>query len=173
MQRPATEPLGLQLARTAKVVSRAVEDALTEVGGTLPTWLILVSLKGHQHEAQRQIAAAVGVEGPTLTHHLNRLERDGLVQRTRDPENRRAHRVTLTPAGESAFLRMAGAMQAFDHRLRAGLTEQQLGQLAETLGLLRDNALREDITAPTGGSAHGAAHGSAHDGDPPADPSLE
>ena len=144
MERPRTEPIGLQLARTAKVVSRAVDEALSEVGGTLPTWLILVSLKGQQHGAQRQIAAAVGVEGPTLTHHLNRLEREGLVQRTRDPDNRRVHLVTLTKAGEAAFFRMATAMQAFDRRLRAGLTEQQLGLLEQALGQLRTNAQAPD-----------------------------
>ena len=144
MERPRTEPIGLQLARTAKVVSRAVDEALGEVGGTLPTWLILVSLKGQQHGAQRQIAAAVGVEGPTLTHHLNRLEREGLVQRTRDPDNRRVHLVTLTKAGEAAFFRMAAAMQAFDRRLRTGLTEQQLGLLEQAFSQLRVNAQAPD-----------------------------
>ena len=134
---PASEPIGLQLIRTAKATSRAFEEALAEVGGTLPSWLILVSLKGQQHGAQRQLADAVGVEGPTLTHHLNRLERAGLVQRQRDPDNRRVHRVTLTEAGDAAFFRMLGAVQAFDRRLRAELTERQLASLQRALELLR------------------------------------
>ena len=134
---PRTEPIGLQLMRTAKAVSRAFEDALGEVGGTLPTWLILVSLKSQQHGAQREIAAAVGVEGPTLTHHLNRLERAGLVQRSRDPDNRRVHRVLLTEAGETAFGSMLGAAQAFDRRLRGTLTAAQLADLEQALGALR------------------------------------
>jgi MarR family transcriptional regulator, transcriptional regulator for hemolysin len=134
---PSTEPVGLQLMRTAKAVSRAFEEALGEVGGTLPTWLILVSLKSRQHGAQRDIAAAVGVEGPTLTHHLNRLERAGLVERSRDPDNRRVHRVLLTEAGEAAFGSMLGAAQAFDRRLRGALTERQLVDLQQALGALR------------------------------------
>ncbi len=144
---PSVEPIGLQLIRTAKVLSRSFEEALAEVGGTLPTWLILLSLKGEQHGAQRRIAEAVGVEGPTLTHHLNRLERDGLVRRSRDPANRRVHRVTLTPAGDAAFRRMLGAVQAFDRRLRAGLTERQLADLGHSLGLLR-TALTDRGPAP-------------------------
>jgi MarR family transcriptional regulator for hemolysin len=123
--------------RTAKVVSRAFEEAFDEVGGTLPTWLILVSLKSQQHGAQRDIAAAVGVEGPTLTHHLNRLERAGLVRRSRDPDNRRVHRVVLTEAGEAAFGSMLGAAQAFDRRLRGALTDHQLADLEQALGALR------------------------------------
>src|SRR3954447_20549334 len=91
MAEPSVEPIGLQLARTAKVVSGAFDDALVEAGGSLPTWLVLVSLKTGRHRMQRDLAEAVGVEGPTLTHHLNRMEADGLVTRTRDPENRRTH----------------------------------------------------------------------------------
>jgi hypothetical protein len=64
------EPIGLLLARTAKRVSRAFDDALGDAGGSLPQWLILVSLKGRVHGAQRALAEAIGVEGPTLTHHL-------------------------------------------------------------------------------------------------------
>jgi MarR family transcriptional regulator for hemolysin len=143
---PDTEPIGLQLVRTAKVVSRAFDEALGEVAGTLPVWLILVSLKSQQSGTQRDIAAAVGVEGPTLTHHLNRLERDGLVRRSRDPDNRRVHRVALTEAGEAAFGSMLGTVRAFDHRLRSALTERQLTELQRALGTLRD-AVEQDATA--------------------------
>ena len=68
------EPIGLLLSRTAKAVSRAFDDALTQAGGSLPDWLVLVSLEGQAHGAQRELADAVGIEGPTLTHHLNRME---------------------------------------------------------------------------------------------------
>lgn len=135
---PAAEPIGLQLTRTAKAVSRAFDEALGEVGGTLPTWLILMSLKGREHGAQRDIAAAIGVEGPTLTHHLNRLEDQGLVRRSRDPDNRRAHRVVLTEAGDAAFCRMLGAVQAFDRRLRSGMPTRQLAELERALAALRN-----------------------------------
>src|SRR5205823_2753823 len=70
---PDAEPIGLLLTRTAKVVGRAFDEALTADGGSLPTWLVLVSLKGQEHGAQRELAEAVGIEGPTLTHHLNRM----------------------------------------------------------------------------------------------------
>jgi MarR family transcriptional regulator for hemolysin len=144
---PAREPIGLQVARTSKLVSRAFDDALAEVGGSLPTWLILVSVKSGRHGAQREIAEAVGIEGPTLTHHLNRLERDGLITRTREPDNRRVHRVELTAAGEAAFFRMLSAVQAFDRQLRAGLRKEQLTALE---GLLTQ--LRHTVGTPTKGS---------------------
>jgi MarR family transcriptional regulator for hemolysin len=86
---PAIEPIGLQLTRTAKVVGRAFDEALGASGGTLPIWLVLLSLKDQQHGAQRHLARVVGIEGSTLTHHLNHIEAAGYVTRTRDPQNRR------------------------------------------------------------------------------------
>src|ERR1700730_15578212 len=100
MKPPTTEPIGLEIARTAKLLSRAFDDALVEAGASLPVWLILVSLKAKRHGMQRELAGAVGIEGPTLTHHLNRMEADGLVTRQRDPANRRIHRVELTDEGD-------------------------------------------------------------------------
>jgi MarR family transcriptional regulator for hemolysin len=136
---PSREPIGLQLSRTAKAVSRAFDDALGEAGGSLPMWLVLVSLKGQRHGAQRELAEAVGIEGPTLTHHLNRMETAGLVTRSRDPKNRRVHRVELTEAGEAAFQSLLATVIAFDARLRVGFSDQEITALGGMLVRLRAN----------------------------------
>ena len=99
--RPARTPIGLELARAARTVSRAFDDALAAAGGSLPVWLVLLNLKTRQVSSQRDLAKAVGVREATLTHHLNAMDKQGLVTRTRDPANRRTHIVELTPAGES------------------------------------------------------------------------
>jgi MarR family transcriptional regulator for hemolysin len=67
------------------------------------------------------------------------MESAGLVTRRRDPANRRLHLVELTPAGEALFLRLRDAATAFDQRLRAGLSEGDVGQLEVLLTRLRDN----------------------------------
>ena len=142
MAAPDIEPIGLHLTRIAKAVSRAFDEALAEAGGSLPLWLILVSLKSKTHGAQRQLAEAVGVEGPTLTHHLNKMENAGLVTRRRDPANRRIHHVELTPAGNETFFALLETVTAFDQRLRDGLTDRQLTQLRRLLDRLATNVTR-------------------------------
>jgi MarR family transcriptional regulator, transcriptional regulator for hemolysin len=147
---PTTEPIGLQLSRTAKLVSRAFDDALGDADGSLPMWLILLSLKSQQHGAQWKLAQAVGIEGPTLTHHLNRMENAGLVTRRRDPENRRVHLVEVTEAGEAAFHRLLATVRAFDRRLRAGFTAEELAALGGMLERLQANVgtpMGEGVTA--------------------------
>jgi MarR family transcriptional regulator, transcriptional regulator for hemolysin len=139
MGRPLHEPLGLHLTRVSRTVSRAFDDAMAAAGGSLPVWLVLISLKSGQRASQRELADAVGIQGATLTHHLNAMESGGLVTRRRDPDNRRMHLVELTPAGDALFLRMFQAATAFDAQLRTGLSEHDVGQLEALLTRLRDN----------------------------------
>ena len=140
MSRPAHQPLGLHLTRVSRTVSRAFDDALAAAGGSLPVWLVMISLKSGQLASQRELAGAVGVQGATLTHHLNAMESAGLVTRRRDPENRRLHLVELTPAGDALFLRLRDAAAAFDQQLRTGLSQDEASQLETLLTRLRDNA---------------------------------
>jgi MarR family transcriptional regulator for hemolysin len=134
-----SEPIGLQLARVAKGASRAFDAALAAEGGSVPTWLILLSLKTGKPETQRELARAVGIEGPTLTHHLAKLEAGGLVTRTREAENRRVHRVELTAAAEAAFDRLRRAAVRFDAKLRGDLGEDELTRLRGLLDALDAN----------------------------------
>ena len=145
--RPARTPIGLELARAARTVSRAFDDALGEAGGSLPVWLVLLNLKTRQLSSQRELAEAVGVREATLTHHLNAMDAQGLVTRTRDPANRRIHVVELTPDGEAAFLRLAAAAAAFDRKVRDGLTDTDLDGLAALLGRLAANVAGEHAPA--------------------------
>jgi MarR family transcriptional regulator, transcriptional regulator for hemolysin len=139
MPGPARLPVGRQLARAAKSVSRAFDDALAEAGGSLPVWLVLISLKSRPLRNQRELAGAVGVREATLTHHLNAMDAQGLVTRRRDPANRRVHLVELTEAGEAAFLRLRDAASAFDERLRRGLTDRDIDDLERLLRRLERN----------------------------------
>ena len=139
MPRPSRPPIGLHLARTARSVSRAFDDALAQAGGSVPVWLVLISLKSQQVRNQRELAEAVGIREATLTHHLNAMDEQGLITRRRDPANRRVHQVELTEAGEDAFQRLRGAATAFDQRLRAGLSGDEVSHLEALLGRLAAN----------------------------------
>jgi MarR family transcriptional regulator for hemolysin len=138
---PADIPIGLLVSATAKLLSREFDAALAAVGGSRPTWLVLLSLKTEGHRTQGELADAVGIRQPTLSHHLDGLERDGLVRRERAADNRRVQHVTVTEAGEALFLRMRRAAGAFEGRLRAGLDDAEVAELRRLLAHVGDNAL--------------------------------
>jgi len=137
---PFPLPIGLRLAQASRSVERAFDAALAEAGGSLPVWLVLLNLKVRRPANQRELAEAVGITGATLTHHLNAMHAQGLVERTRDDANRRVQVVTLTEAGEAAFLRLREAAITFDTRLRVGFAEPDLAALATGLDRLAVNA---------------------------------
>ena len=133
-------PIGLAVTATAKALSRAFDDALAALGGSTPTWLVLQAVTSTEVATQGELAAAVGVRQPTLTHHLDGLERAGLVTRTRDPGNRRVQRIAVTESGEALFLRLRRAAAAFDGRLQAGLDADDVRTLRRLLAQLEENA---------------------------------
>ncbi|HWC86401.1 MAG TPA: MarR family winged helix-turn-helix transcriptional regulator [Solirubrobacteraceae bacterium] len=138
--RPVRPPVGLHLTRAARGVGRAFDDALAQAGGSLPVWLVLLSLKTRRVANQRELALAVGIREATLTHHLNAMEAEGLLTRRRDERNRRIHVVELTEGGEAAFLRLRDAAVAFDRRLREGISAQEIAGLEAVLDRLVANA---------------------------------
>ena len=84
MPRPAQTPIGMELAGVARDVGRAFDAALAREGGSRPMWLVLLSLKSRPTANQRELAAAVGIQDATLTHHLNGMEAEGLLTRRRE-----------------------------------------------------------------------------------------
>jgi MarR family transcriptional regulator for hemolysin len=134
------DSLSLLIGRVAKELSRSFDDVLVAAGGSTPTWQVLRALAAGDHRTQADLAAAIGVRQPTLTHHLDAMERAGLVTREREDANRRVQRVTVTESGQHLFLRLRRAAASFDGRLRAGLDDGDVTELRRVLDQLAENA---------------------------------
>jgi MarR family transcriptional regulator for hemolysin len=135
-------PIGLHLTRTARVVSQAFERAMAEAGGSAAAWQVLLLVRSEKWGAQARMAEAMGITGATLTHHLNALERRGLVRRWRDAGNRRVQRAALTPAGEQLFERLREGAVRHDERLRSQLSDEETARLAALLDKLEAGVSR-------------------------------
>jgi MarR family transcriptional regulator for hemolysin len=142
--RPTATPIGLQLARTARLVSRAFGAALAEAGGSVPMFQVLSNLMNGERATQQELARSLDIEGPTLTRHLDGLERAGLVERRRDPNDRRAVQVELTDAGRELHTRLRKNVVEFDERLRSGLAEDDLDRVRTLLTRLEQNVRNEE-----------------------------
>jgi MarR family transcriptional regulator, transcriptional regulator for hemolysin len=151
--RPEHAPLGLELARTARVVTAAFERAMAQAGGSAATWQVLVLVRAERWGTQAAMAEAMGITPATLTHHLNALEEQGLVRRWREASNRRVQLVELTDEGRAAFDRLRGVAQRHDQRLRATLGEEGSAQLVELLGRLLAGVDERASTAAAAGAA--------------------
>jgi MarR family transcriptional regulator for hemolysin len=134
--RPASVPIGLRLTRTSRAVTQAFERAMAEAGGSVSTWQVLLLVRSTNWDTQSSLAGELGITGATLTHHLNALERKGLVRRWREESNRRVQRVELTDEGVELFNRLREVARRHDQMLRSQLSDEdveRLGALLERL----------------------------------------
>jgi MarR family transcriptional regulator, transcriptional regulator for hemolysin len=152
---PSRQPIGLQLARTAHVVSQAFERAMAQAGGSVSAWQVLVLVRSQKWGTQSRMAEAMGITGATLTHHLGALESQGLVRRWREASNRRVQHVELTEEGKALFERLRQVAARHDTRLRSKLTDEETELLRELLDKLQAG-LVDDAHAPVAGSVAAA-----------------
>lgn len=145
--RPASLPIGLRLTRTSRAVTQAFERAMAAAGGSASTWQVLLLVRSGSSETQSEMADQLGITGATLTHHLNALERKGLVRRWREDSNRRVQRVELTEAGLDLFGRLRAVAQRHDRLLRAQLSDAEVAQLAELLARLEAGVQDQELVA--------------------------
>jgi MarR family transcriptional regulator for hemolysin len=124
---------------TGKAIREYFEEQLMEAGASLVTWVVLNEIHRGTWDSQRSLAKQIRIEGATLTRHLDRMEREGLIVRTRDDDDRRQIRVGMTPQGRVLHRRLRTTAQAVGARAAAGITERDEATLRRVLVKLRDN----------------------------------
>jgi DNA-binding MarR family transcriptional regulator len=95
-------------------------------------------------QSQQQLARTLGTPPSRLVLLIDGLEERGLVERRRNPDDRRHHAVHLTGAGTAFMDQLASAGAAHEDDICAGLEPAQRGQLRELLELI---AARQGLTA--------------------------
>lgn len=131
----------LHLLRVATDLSDALDSCLSQHGLLQGRWWVLILLMREDNGCSTPSALAdkAGVSRATMTGLIDSLERDGLVQRIFDAEDRRRVSVRLTPAGQA---RLDEVMPDYYRRLRqlmAPLDETQREALRGTLQRLQQN----------------------------------
>jgi MarR family transcriptional regulator for hemolysin len=133
------QPITRLIVTTGKAIREFFEDQLTEAGASLVTWVVLNEIDRGTWESQRGLAKQLRIEGATLTRHLDRMEREGLIVRTRDGDDRRQIRVDMTPKGRTLHRRLRTTAHAVGSRATAGISERDEATLRRVLSRLRDN----------------------------------
>lgn len=120
---------GLLLALLGHVAMRRLRDAHTASHLSPRQFHLLGVLHDHGAMSQSELGHTTGTDPSILVTMLNPLEADHLIARQRDPNDRRRHLVTLTPAGEQHLNRAAEAQRDAENSLFVGLDDAQREQL--------------------------------------------
>ncbi|MDO8210637.1 MarR family winged helix-turn-helix transcriptional regulator [Conexibacter sp. CPCC 206217] len=120
----------MQLARRMRVSSEAALEPL----GLRSRHLIALTVLRDQHgSTQQALAGTLQIDRTNLVGLLNELESDGLITRTRSPEDRRRHIVELTDKGSRRLAQAEFALAAAEDIVLAGLTVEQRETLYDLL----------------------------------------
>ena len=95
------DQLCVRLYTASRLVTRAYRPVLEELGLTYPQYLVMMALWETDRLSVSELGAKLRLDSGTLTPLLKRMERAGLVNRGRTPEDERVVRVWLTEAGSA------------------------------------------------------------------------
>jgi MarR family transcriptional regulator, lower aerobic nicotinate degradation pathway regulator len=115
-----------------KAKSQAM-DAYEEIGANPYHYAVLVALAEDSHETQGALADALGYDRGQMVGILDELEEADLIQRRRDPADRRRQLVSITPGGRRMLTRLRALSRKLEDELLAPLNGDERAQLHELL----------------------------------------
>jgi DNA-binding MarR family transcriptional regulator len=134
---PAVDRLGFLLARHGQIMNTRLRQVLGISGLSPRHGAVLTRLVQAGATSQQALIEALTVDASTLVAILNDLERDGLVERRRDPSDRRRHIVEITPAGTGAVSAVEDAITEVEQDAFADLDDVETAQLHGLLARVR------------------------------------
>ncbi|MFI1469242.1 MarR family winged helix-turn-helix transcriptional regulator [Streptomyces wuyuanensis] len=129
--------LGFLLARNGAIANSRVHHAFETCGlaARQGTTLMLLGKSGFM--SQQALAAALSVDPSVMVAILNDLESSRLVERRRDPSDRRRHIVAITEAGRRQLAKAQEAVAEVEQGLFADLTPDEVAALRRLLARVR------------------------------------
>jgi DNA-binding MarR family transcriptional regulator len=136
---PITQNASFALAKVCRAHRVHVGELLAEHGLHVGQEMVLVELWQDDGLRGGALAERLGVEHPTITKMLRRLEACGLVERRADPEDARSLRVYLTGKGRELRVPVMRCWERAERTVLAGMNARERGTFRRLLDRVRSN----------------------------------
>jgi DNA-binding MarR family transcriptional regulator len=133
------ESIGFLLGDVARLMRRRFDERARLLGVTRAQWKVLFTLSRQEGLNQGALAERIEVEPITLCRMIDRLEEAGLVERRRDPADRRAWRIYLTERAHPVIAELRTLADALFVHAMTGISEADHTHLAATLRTIHAN----------------------------------
>ncbi len=127
------------LGTTMRTVRSHVDRTLQQTGLRLGQFQVLRHLWGDDGLTPRELATRLDVEMPTVTRTVQRMIRDGLVDRRAHPDDARSVRIYLTPRGRALREQLETLLEQETERALHGFDAGERAALIRMLDALSDN----------------------------------
>ncbi|HTT58888.1 MAG TPA: MarR family winged helix-turn-helix transcriptional regulator [Acidimicrobiales bacterium] len=126
----STGPI-LLITQLSRLISRRSTPEL--LGQTLKEVAVLAYLREYQEPTQQQLTEGLCIDTNYCVMLLNDLEASGLVERRRDPADRRRHIVTMTEQGRKALHQAEAAQQTLEDEILGALDADERSELSHLM----------------------------------------
>lgn len=133
------EDLPFEIAETAHALRKAFNRRASALGVTRAQWKVLFRLTRFPGLRQVELADMLDVEPITLCRIVDRLEEAELVERQRDPEDRRAWRLHVTDKAKPLVERLKSLGSELVDEAFADIDRSELDQVRSVLARVREN----------------------------------
>ncbi|HEX8302184.1 MarR family winged helix-turn-helix transcriptional regulator [Sphingomonas sp.] len=134
-----TETLGFLMGDVSRLMRRRFDERARTTGATGTQWRTLKILEWREGVNQGQLAELLEVEPITACRMIDRLEEAGLVERRRDPADRRAWRIFLTDKARPVLDDLRDVASEMIEGALQGLSARQRDELIGSLNAIRAN----------------------------------
>jgi len=131
--------IGYLVHEVAKMLKRRFEEEARIHGLTLPQWRAMIEILRNEAITQVQLASCVDTDPMTMSGILDRLEKRGLIERMPDPNDSRAKRARLTPAGHDLVDTARNIGRGFYERALEGVSEVERETTVRVMQRIRNN----------------------------------
>jgi DNA-binding MarR family transcriptional regulator len=134
------ETLPFEIGETAHALRKAFDRMAAGLGVTRAQWKVLFRLTRMPGLKQVELADMLDLEPITLCRIVDRLEEAGLVERMRDPEDRRAWRLHVTQKAQPLVRKLQGVGARLIDQAFAGIDPKEIETTRRVLARARENA---------------------------------
>lgn len=126
-------------SRIGRGQTRIGDARLRAVGLATAQLPVLSMLSDGQRLSQMELARRAKVEQPSMAQLLARMERDGLIRRVPDPEDRRSSLVMLTEEAERRLPAGRAILRQSNADMVRGMSAEEVATLLDLLGRVLAN----------------------------------
>ncbi|KTD51862.1 MarR family transporter transcriptional regulator [Legionella quinlivanii] len=127
------------IKKASRLLIKRANELLKPYGLTDAYTYFLMALYQQDGLTQSEMHKQIGIEQPTAVRTLDRMERDGLIIRTRSPKDRRAIEIRLTEKGRNCQRIIEQCACELNQFALSGFKEEEKHQIKSLLERLNNN----------------------------------
>jgi len=111
---------------SSKVICDAFSERVMKLGVTRVQWIALYYLGKEEFISQKELAEKMNIKESSVARLLDRMERDGLVERVKNENDKRVTNLSLTDKGKQYRIKLLPEGEKFEKLLYKNISEEEM-----------------------------------------------